>query len=211
MFLKISEGEHSLKNDFSQIVEKNSMNTIPVIHDRAIQKYVPARIVHLPKSLCPTYDKNLHSGERLFIRKTGDKIIAVPPETYDFAVAHQNTYVAKSTGQIDIKFFVGLLSSKLLTFLYQNGIYGQKNRTMAQFRIYALYLLPAPDLEEAKTEPMVNLVDKILAITKDDDYLENTAKQAKVREYEKQIDQLVYKLYGLTDKEIKIVENHGAK
>jgi len=29
----------------------------------------------------------------------------------------------------------------------------------------------------------------------------------KVRDYEKQIDQLVYKLYGLTPEEIRIVEN----
>ena len=29
----------------------------------------------------------------------------------------------------------------------------------------------------------------------------------KVRDYEKQIDQLVYKLYGLTPEEIKIVES----
>jgi len=39
-----------------------------------------------------------------------------------------------------------------------------------------------------------------------DDYLENPAKQAKVREYEKQIDHLVYNLYGLTPEEIEIVE-----
>jgi len=31
--------------------------------------------------------------------------------------------------------------------------------------------------------------------------------QAKVKEYEHQIDQLVYKLYDLTEDEIKIVEN----
>jgi hypothetical protein len=36
--------------------------------------------------------------------------------------------------------------------------------------------------------------------------LVNPAKQAKVREYEKQIDQLVYRLYGLTPEEIQIVE-----
>lgn len=49
--------------------------------------------------------------------------------------------------------------------------------------------------------------DKILAITKDDDYLRNPEKQAKVKELEKKIDQLVYKLYDLTDEEIKIIEN----
>ena len=53
-----------------------------------------------------------------------------------------------------------------------------------------------------------NVVDKILDITKTNDYLKNSAKQAKVHGYERQIDQLVYKLYGLTPEEIKIVENY---
>lgn len=37
--------------------------------------------------------------------------------------------------------------------------------------------------------------------------LENPVKQAKVREYEKQIDQMVYKRYGSTEEDIRIVEN----
>jgi hypothetical protein len=45
-----------------------------------------------------------------------------------------------------------------------------------------------------------------MAITKDDDYLSNPAKGAKASEYEREIDQLVYKLYDLTPEEIKIVE-----
>lgn len=53
--------------------------------------------------------------------------------------------------------------------------------------------------------------DTILAITKDADYLQNPAKQAQVREYEKQIDQLVYDLYGLTEEEIRIVEGNNKK
>jgi hypothetical protein len=52
----------------------------------------------------------------------------------------------------------------------------------------------------------IDFNDKILAIIKDDDYLTNSTKQAKVNEYEHQIDQMVYKLYGLTEEEIKIVE-----
>jgi len=51
-----------------------------------------------------------------------------------------------------------------------------------------------------------DIVDKILAITKDDDCLQNSVKQAQVKEYEKQINQLVYKLYVLTEEEIKNVE-----
>ena len=53
---------------------------------------------------------------------------------------------------------------------------------------------------------MAGMFNKILTITKADDYLSNLAKQAKVREYEREIDQLVYKLYDLTPEEIRIVE-----
>jgi len=55
-------------------------------------------------------------------------------------------------------------------------------------------------------KPFIDLADKIITITKDDDYLQNKNKQAKVKEYERQIDQMVYKLYGLTEEEIKIIE-----
>jgi len=39
--------------------------------------------------------------------------------------------------------------------------------------------------------------------------LEIHKKQTKVKEYERQIDLLVYKLYNLTDGEIKIVEGNN--
>ena len=49
-------------------------------------------------------------------------------------------------------------------------------------------------------------INKILSLTQSEDYLENPQKQAKVKQYERQIGQLVYKLYGLKDEKIKIVE-----
>ena len=49
-------------------------------------------------------------------------------------------------------------------------------------------------------------VNQILLLSQSEDYLKNLQKQAKVKEYQRQIDQLVYKLYKLTDEEIKIIE-----
>ena len=49
-------------------------------------------------------------------------------------------------------------------------------------------------------------MDKILAITQTDDYLENQEKQNAVKEYEKQIDIMVYKLYDLTYEEILTID-----
>ncbi|OGH07763.1 MAG: hypothetical protein A2W22_02705 [Candidatus Levybacteria bacterium RBG_16_35_11] len=54
-------------------------------------------------------------------------------------------------------------------------------------------------------------VDRILSITKDEDYLQNPEKQAKVKELEQEIDQLVYNLYSLTEEEIRIVEESVGK
>ena len=78
------------------------------------------------------------------------------------------------------------------------GAYTLKHETISS--------LPVKEISEKEQKPFIDFVDKILTITKDEDYLENSTKQAKVREYEKQIDQLVYKLYGLTPEDIKIVE-----
>ncbi|MFQ5754089.1 MAG: hypothetical protein ACE5HI_19035 [bacterium] len=36
----------------------------------------------------------------------------------------------------------------------------------------------------------------------------NSSKRSKVKEYEHQIDQMVYELYGLTEEEIKIIEGN---
>jgi len=209
-YLNISEGEHSLKNDFSKRLSENSEQVLPVVYDSIIEKYKPAPIVFLPKNLCRKHDKNLHSGKRFFIRKTGDKILATIPNTYDFAVAHQNLYVVKSRNEkLDVKFFVALLSSKLLSFLYQNGIYGQKNRTLAQFRIYALYSLPVPDLGNVDQKTYVSLLDRIYQVYDNTERSVANLSNKDIGVLEYKINQLVYKLYDLTPEEIKVIENEG--
>lgn len=66
---------------------------------------------------------------------------------------------------------------------------------------------PVPsELSDAKQQPFISCVERILSLTQSFDYLQNLAKQMQVKDYEKQIDELVYQLYGLTDEEIKIVE-----
>jgi len=56
------------------------------------------------------------------------------------------------------------------------------------------------------SEININHFSQILSLTQSGNYLENPQKQAKVKEYERQIDQLVYQLYALSEEEIKIVE-----
>lgn len=63
---------------------------------------------------------------------------------------------------------------------------------------------PIPKIENL--EMILNIIDKILEITQSEDYLENKEKQDVVKEYEKQIDIMVYKLYDLTYQEVLIID-----
>ncbi len=66
--------------------------------------------------------------------------------------------------------------------------------------------MPIKKISKAEQKPIIEQVDRILAITKSEDYLKNDQKQAKVKALEARIDQIVYELYNLTSKEIDIVE-----
>ena len=100
------------------------------------------------------------------------------------------------------KCILALLNSKLLDWLFR------KTSTNNHCNMYELIDLPVPNASELQQQQIIDLVDKILAAKKDcrvkhsnDSELVDTSK------LEKQIDALVYDLYGLTDDEIKIIES----
>ena len=59
--------------------------------------------------------------------------------------------------------------------------------------------LPIPDASDAQKRPFVRLVDDILAA-------KDAAPDADITEQEKEIDRLIYTLYGLSEAEIATVE-----
>jgi len=103
------------------------------------------------------------------------------------------------------KYLLAVLNSMVMYFYYRQISSQLGNAALRAFTIY-VEQLPIPKISKPKQKPFIELVDCIIAITKDNDYLENLAKKEKVKEYEYQIDLMVYKLYGLTEEEIKIVE-----
>jgi hypothetical protein len=125
-----------------------------------------------------------------------------------------NSMYCNDTGRImigkKIKFFVAIFNSRffcnIFSRYYAGGELGAEGIRFKHTFMGNIPIPPITPSNKSIVEKTERFVEKILAITKDDDYLENSAKQARVKEYEKQIDQLVYKLYDLTPEEIKIVE-----
>ncbi len=113
------------------------------------------------------------------------------------------------TGE-SLKFLLAFLNSKLCLF-YFSLICNSSGMATIQWKKFALEKVPIKKLSADDQKPFIKVVDKILAITKDEDYLQNSAKQDEVHGYENQIDQLVYKLYGFKPEEIAIVEGKNEK
>ena len=125
-----------------------------------------------------------------------------------FAYENKN-YFLNNTGYFlnaSNRYLLAILNSLLTDFYYRQISSRLGNEAMRTFTVF-IEQLPIPIIDEAKQKPFIEIADKILVITGSGDYLANSEKQARVRDYEKQIDQLVYKLYGLTPEEREVVEN----
>jgi len=137
--------------------------------------------------------------EKLMYRDVGDRLSFA----YDQGKLYcNNTVYFINNGN---KFMLAVLNSALLNFYYTQISSRLGDAASRAFTIF-IQQVPIPKILETQQQPYTILVDQILAITKDEDYLSNPAQQAKVKELESQIDQIVYELYGLTPEEIAVVE-----
>ena len=141
-----------------------------------------------------------------------EKIIWIPlSDIGRFALCKEEIYLLNSAyfllspRELNSRHLLALLNSKLILF-YLTTMAQTSGMGTSQWMNDHVKKIPIPKISPEQQKPFIQIVDQILAITKDDDYLQNSAKQDKVGEYERQIDRMVYKLYRLTDEEIKIVE-----
>lgn len=105
----------------------------------------------------------------------------------------------------DLKYILPIFNSRLGQWYFEQ-ISTSSGMGTNRWKKYKIEQFPIKKISKEKQKPFIEIVDKILDITKDEDYLKNPEKQAKVKAYGKRIDKMVYELYGLTKEEIKIVE-----
>ncbi|MDW7726784.1 MAG: Eco57I restriction-modification methylase domain-containing protein [Candidatus Methanoperedens sp.] len=108
------------------------------------------------------------------------------------------------TGE-SLKYLVAFLNSNLFKYAFKDRFPELLGGTRELRKVF-FDKIPVKKISLAEEKPFIDLVDQILAITSAPDYPANPSKQSQVKILEKQIDQLVYKLYDLTPEEIQIVE-----
>ena len=107
-------------------------------------------------------------------------------------------YSIVPNNEAETKYILGVLNSKCLNYYHKNKSIPQQG---GFYRYQALFIqdLPIPESTPAQQQPIIDLVDAILAKKKQNP-------QADTSVEEKAIDQLVYQLYGLSKEEINLIE-----
>ena len=125
----------------------------------------------------------------------------------EFTVDYTGSYIDATLFCIplDDLYLLSLLNSTLIEAYYRSQTSMIRGDYLRFKKIY-LYSVPIKNVLDIEKRQLIDLVDRIFAITKGDDYLQNSQKQAEVKALEAEIDQMVYKLYDLTPEEIRIVE-----
>jgi type I restriction-modification system DNA methylase subunit len=116
-------------------------------------------------------------------------------------------------------YILGLLNSSVLSWYFPRASNKVVTKTFPRISILDMkrFIIPlvafANKSEKARHDKIVALVEKMVSLSKrltevKTDH-EKTALQRQIDATDQQIDQLVYELYGLTEEEIKIVEDNG--
>ncbi|MGT0058891.1 class I SAM-dependent DNA methyltransferase [Helicobacter pylori] len=103
-----------------------------------------------------------------------------------------------------LHYLLGMLHSKLITFAFKT-FYAGGGLGESGYRYQKAFIerLPIPQITEKNQE----LADKIIVLVNKILQAKEKDPKANTQKLEKEIDALVYQLYHLTDKEIKIIEN----
>ncbi|MBI4689298.1 MAG: N-6 DNA methylase [Nitrospirae bacterium] len=119
-----------------------------------------------------------------------------------------------------LEYLLGIINSRLMTFYHRKKFLDEFKMRFQKILIkdccrFAIRVINFSDsADKARHDKMVSMVDQMLTLNKKlasakTDH-EKTALQRQIEATDKQIDKLVYELYGLTEEEIGIVEGKKA-
>lgn len=209
------EVEHFGKYYFNK---NNSKQLIYTTKNNSKKENIPTIIKHLQKfrSIMNNRRENLNKrldfyhlhwarDERFF--ESGEKIVSVRKCIEPiFSYLNNEAYVMLSlnvikTQRINVKYLTAILNSKLVAFwLKHKGKMQGNNYQIDKEPLLNIPIVDTNSKNKKLADELINLVDGILKAKEQN-------KNANTQELENKINSLVYKLYNLTEDEIKIIEN----
>jgi Ribonuclease G/E len=136
---------------------------------------------------------------KIIYRQTSNKIIAAIDFDKRFNDKTAHIIVNKDDNNYNLKVVLAIINSKLINYYFQS-FKEEAGRAFAQVKTIDIKNLPFIYPNNQSEIILINLVDKVTNIKSNAPTFDHS-------EVEKQIDQLIYQLYELTEEEIQIIEN----
>jgi predicted type IV restriction endonuclease len=204
---KLFESSIRESDDYYPYIRGKYVNPWHIDTGRAWLKYGP----HLaePRSL------TLFTGPRVLVRRiVGDRLIIAP--TKETLIADQLLHTVKPReDDPDCRYLAALLRSRLVAYYFKKR-FDRTEKTFPEIRVAELRQLPirAIDFSDqtdiALHDKAVALADRMSALHRKlataTIPADKTLYERQIEATDRQIEALVYELYGLTDEEIAVVE-----
>lgn len=208
--IKDIEVDRGLEGGKSSLLNKYKKGVSQILIPDNIYKYF---IYNQPKYFTLVYRSSFNFDRILIIRirniKIKERIVAAYENKKRATLKTiQQVYFACSS-KMDLKYILGILNSNILNFYCNHFLVDDINREyLLQLPICTInYFVPS---EKQIHDNLVALVDVMLDLNKKTQTAKGSEKeqlQRQIEETDKEIDNLVYKLYGITEEERKIIES----
>lgn len=195
-FFKINQGEVNLSTKKDYYSEYRTSDTLPMWRGNNIGKFVPQS---WPFEYCEKIVSNpdYYTKERIVMQEVSNQNqpfrtkAIISPKNY--ICGHSTNSLTPLNSNVPIKFYLGLINSR--AFNYYCDYFSYTNH----ITVSGIKQTPIPQATTSQAQEMIELVDKILEIKCSDTSTDTSA-------LEREIDRLVYGLYGLTEEEVEVVE-----
>jgi hypothetical protein len=157
-------------------------------------------------------------GERILLRRLVNRQKRLMATIVrEVVITNKNLYMLRQNSAENLLYTLGILNSKLMSRFYLSQVSQATKDDFPQVTIRDILNLPykttnfSDPTDKARHDKMVKLVEQMLDLNRKLAAAklahERTALERQIAATDKQIDALVYELYGLTKEEIEIVES----
>jgi len=209
---RISRGEEGSKNALNKQANGKFFMVIP----QDVERYAVQEGMRISSdTLTPNKIESLYKHPKIWIiriqkmRWKQRVVCGLDERSNSAGMKTLQVVVSPSDNLADLKYLSAILASSLINFWCINYLADDMNQSYLEKIPVRLASLNEP-IDKACYDKMVSLVDQMLSLNKQllgvqTDH-EKIALQRQIDATDRQIDQLVYELYGLTEKEIMLIE-----
>ena len=191
----------------------------PMLEGKDIKSYYPTfsnrYILYDRKLLYRAREESIFlSKEKLITQRIGggNKVLVVSYDDQQYYTFNSTNTILSKDNKMPLKYLVALLNSKLINYYYVNKFTNKSTLTVNISKTF-LEQIPIKKADKKMEDKLIELVNKIITFKKriislegkSTDEKSNTEKE--IQKLDNEINEEVYKIYGITEEEKKIIED----